>query len=163
MDNSQHIWHPSWPERLLEKVRATGFQDVSELLASMPARPYEDVASLLGTNVAPIQIISVQFDEARADNSIRHAAIDSLCRNICEKLPLGWGRGENSDFRSGLALSRWITEIEVSGKCPHLAPRLLAIAKDIRASSPPDGWKPADTADSLINAMFTRHWPSESI
>ena len=162
MDNPEHMWHPNWSERLQDKVRTTGFRNLGDLLARMPAQPYESVAQLLGTNVAPIQIVSLQFEEARAGNALRHAAIDCLCRNLCEQLPLGWGRGENSDFRNGLALSSWITEIEVTGKCPHLAPRLLAIAKDIRASSPPDGWKPVDTADPLINAVFAKHWPSES-
>jgi hypothetical protein len=159
MTESSHSWSPDWIERLRKEVLALGFADLTQLLASMPARPYSEVANYLG-QIAPIQLIAVQFREAKAAARLRDAVKDSLCRNLAEQLPGGWGVGEKSEWQVVRALSGWSSEIQVTGECQELRAKLLSIASALRNLPPPQEWIPAGPNDSIIEAVFDLHWPN---
>jgi hypothetical protein len=112
MIETQSTWSPDWPDRVGSAIRSLGFANLTDFLASMPARPYGEIANHLG-QVAPIQVIAVQFREAKSAGRVREAAKDSLCRNLVEQLPDGWGIGDNADWQSVRALSSWSSEIQV--------------------------------------------------
>src|SRR5438132_923877 len=115
MNQVTHAWSPRWDERLTQRVRSLGYASLAEFLAAMPARPYTEVAAFLGPTVAPIQLVAAQFHEAKSKGSLREAAKDSLCRNIVEQFPDGWGAGVNSDWRIIKALSGWSAELIATG------------------------------------------------
>jgi hypothetical protein len=158
MNELQHNWSPDWKGRISDSVQVLGFSNLTDLLAAMPSRPYGDIATLLG-NFAPIQIISVQFQEAKLAGKVRDAAKDSLCRNLVEKLPKGWGNGENSEWKSVMALSGWSSEIQVTGGCEELRPILMAVSDALCELPPPKGWSPKGPDDLLIESVFQSHWP----
>jgi hypothetical protein len=156
-----HPWAPNWESRIVWEAQSLGFADLTDLLASMPAKTYNEVASRF-ENAAPIQIIAVQFMEAKAVDRVRDAAKGSLCRNVAEKLPKGWGIGKEAKFDSNLALSRWSTEIVVTGECEELEPFVEAVADALYQLPPPRGWRPQGPGDPLIKSIFDAHWPVEA-
>jgi hypothetical protein len=152
MADSQHAWSQKWADRLERKVQELGYANLTDLLADLPARPYSELAQRLG-DVAPIQIISVQFREARLTGRERDAAKDSLVRNLVEQLPNGWGIGEEAEWQAVRALSSWSSEIQVTGECEELKAKLLAVAHALRELPPPRG-----PDDPIIADVFESHW-----
>ena len=161
MTQTEQTWQRDWPNALREAVHSLGFSSLTDALAAMPGRPYGEVANRLG-NVAPIQVIAIQFREARQSGRVRDAAKDSLCRNLVERLPNGWRVGEKSDWQSVLALSSWSSEIKVTGECPELESTLFAVSSALRATPPPTGWIPLGPHDRIIESAFDLHWPIRS-
>ena len=157
MTETHHKWSPDWVDRLGKKIQAFGYANVTDHLADMPGRPYGEIAERLG-GVVPIQIISVQIREAKLAGRVREAAKDSLVRNLAEQLPNGWGAGENSDWQSVRALSSWSSELQVTGECEELKPKLLAIAQALRELPPPKGWTPSNPNDPIIENVFDSQW-----
>lgn len=158
MTQSDHIWLPNWNNRVFQAVRELGFPSLAAFLAKVPSLPYDQVAKRLG-HFAPIQIIDAQFQEARELNCVRAAAMDSICRELAEELPEGWGIGEEADWRSIHALSSWTSEIIVTGECEELRYQLRAISTALRALPPPIGWLPGGPDDPIIVAIFDSTWP----
>ncbi len=157
MTETQHTWSPDWGEQIDDRARALGYADVTELLGNMPGQPYGVVADRLG-GVAPIQIITVQFREAKRGGRIREAAKDSLVRNLNEQLPSGWGTGENAEWQSVRALASWSSELQVTGDCEELKSTLFAIAQALRGLPPPEGWVPRTPVDPIIECVFNAKW-----
>ena len=154
-------WSPDWGDRIDYAIRTLGFASLTDFLASMPTRPYSEVARLLG-QIAPIQIVAVQFQEAKSAGRVRAAAKDSLCRNLLEQLPDGWGVGKNAEWQAVRALSSWSSDIQVTGKCEELEQKLLGIAKALHDMPPPQGWIPNGPEDPVIESIFNLRWPLDS-
>src|SRR5262249_12655949 len=148
MDEAKSPWSTNWLGQMVNSIRSLGFTNLTQLLASMPCRPYSEVAGRL-REVAPIQIIKVQFLEAKSEGRVREAAIDCLCRNLIDQLPEGWGVGENAEWQSVRALSSWTSEVQATGECEEWKSTLLAIAKALRETPPPAGWIPKGQDDSV--------------
>lgn len=161
MHHNDANWSQESLGRIDQAIQTLGFANLSQFLALVPARPYGEISKQLG-DVAPIQIIAVQFQEAKAAGRIRDAAKDSLCRNLVEQLPNGWQKGENADWQTVRALSSWTSEIQVTGECEELKSTLLNVAKCLREVPPPTGWIPTGPDDPIIGAAFDKGWPIES-
>lgn len=157
------IWHGPWADRVAQSVRRLGFGSMPQFLGTMPARPWAEVARCLGDHIAPIQIVSVLYAEAKPLGKIRDAAKDALCREIVEELPDGWGVSENADWKAALALGTWTSNIMVTGQCPELEPILDRIVDRIRDNPPPAGWRPSGPDDPLITSIFDAEWPEGSV
>jgi hypothetical protein len=154
-----HTWSPAWGANILTAARSLGFETLTAFLGSLPSRTYSEVADRLGKQVAPIQIIAIQFSEAKAKGTVRAAAMDCLSRNIVEQLPDGWGKGTNSDWRAIKALSNWSSEVIATGDCGELEP-ILDNVMEAFSKAPPDGWIPIGANDPIIEAIFDEHYPS---
>ncbi|MBS0261518.1 MAG: hypothetical protein JSS02_06130 [Planctomycetes bacterium] len=154
LSESQNVWSPGWTDRIHTSVRSLGFADLTQLLDSMPAAPYSEVAHHLG-KFAPIQIVAVQFKEARLANRVRDAAKDSLSRNLNEQLPGGWGSGNNADFKQASALANWFSELTVTGECGIFKDVANEILEHFDA---PFGWKPNGPNDPVIEKAFNQWW-----
>src|SRR6185503_15878404 len=98
MQSMPHRWSPDWPENVIRAVRETGFSTLTQFLASLPCMPYPQVCERLPGDFAPIQLVSVQYREARESGDVRATAIDALCRKICQHQPDGWGVGDDAEF-----------------------------------------------------------------
>src|SRR5262249_16186394 len=153
--DAEHTWSPDWQDRLLDRVRSLGYSKISVLLAAMPSRPYVEIARRLGSNVPPIQVLAVQFREAKAEGTVREAAKDSLAPRITDELPGGWGIGENAEYRMASALADWASSVTVSGECDDLEPTINGIMRSFRA---PTGWLPNGPDDPIIEAAFSGLW-----
>lgn len=157
------MWDNGWQERLENRLAELGHDSLSSLLASHPGETYESMAALLGNEShapAPIQLISVQYAEARRAGTVRHAAMDALCRVLRERFPEGWGTGDNVEFRTVSALSGWSSEILETGQQPQLESVLDAVIDAMTATPPAPGWLPASTSDSYIDRIFEISWPT---
>jgi hypothetical protein len=158
MKEVPHVWLPNWNNRVFQAVRELGFPSLTAYLATVPSVTYDELAKRLG-NFAPVQIVDAQFEEARALNCVRAAAMDSLCRELAEELPEGWGIGEDADWQSVHALSSWSSEITVTGECEEFDSTTMEIARALRALPPPTGWFPVGPDDPIIVAIFDSKWP----
>ncbi len=161
MPELPHSFSPDCGTRLQNYLRAEGLSSLSELLASHPNRTYSEIASLVG-KVAPIQLIAIQFQEAKKTGRTQDAVKDCLVRNLNEQLPKGWGVGEKAEWKSVLALSSWSSEVKVTGDCDYLDATLFAIVKSLRALPPPTGWTPLGINDPIIGTIFDSCWQSKA-
>ena len=155
---SSHPWSSSWLSRLRELLSDAGFESVSALLASIPGRPYREVARVLDESVAPIQLIAAAYAEAKTEGTVREIAQDGLCRNIVEKCESGWGVGENAEWKTIKALSGWCSEVVTTGDNPNLDTIVSRIARRIREMEIPTGWIPQDSSDPIIEQVFGEIW-----
>jgi hypothetical protein len=142
------------------RVGELGFPSIAAYLESMPSATYEDIARSLHTEIAPIQVIKAQFEEATRTGALRNAAKDSLCRSIIERFPHGWNSGDSYKWTIVKALSGWSSEIIATGGHPELKDILHEIIKCIRDAPPPNGWLPSGTNDPIIAGVFDKCWPS---
>lgn len=154
------LWesHMNIPLRIVQQLRSLGFDSLQEHLAAMSGQPYRNVAARFDDFVF-IQMIGMQFEEARRNSAIREAAMDCLCRNIAEAFPDGWNTGDNPEWGVVSALSSWMSEVQVTGRCPELRPRLLAVATALRGIGPNVGWLPENNEDGVLREAFNQGWP----
>jgi hypothetical protein len=160
MESNVHTWSPDWIRNLTLATQAIGYADVTSLLAAMPGKPYREIAQALGSTFAPIQIIRLQYDEAKRRGMLRDAAKDALTRNLVEALPAGWGTGENTEWSAILGLSSWSSELQVSGACPELKPVIDEVINTLRRYRIPRGWRPTHPNDPIIAEVFNNAWPA---
>ena len=153
-----HPWIPDWPDRVTGLVQSMGYPDLESFLATMPAVSYIDVADEIGHGVAPIQVLCVQFKEAKSRNVVRRAAMDALTRHAIEQFPIGWGIDERPEYRAASALGNWTASSVVSGDCGEYENLLQRIAHSFK---PPKGWIPTGPDDPVIIAAFEEHWPEK--
>lgn len=132
---------------------------MSEFLEAVPAMPYGEVSKRLDPNVAPVQVISLQFREARSDGSIRNAAKDNLCRNILGRFPGGWGIGERPEWQEARALASWSSDVIATGGSAELKPVVDAVMHHFRRFPPPLGWITEGSEDPIIRDAFDAAWP----
>lgn len=178
-------WHGDWRRRIRERISEKGFLGVGAFLASIPARPYRQVAKELGEDIAVMQLINLQFSEGKTKDDLRLAAIDCLTRELTEWLPTGWPPeisplqsssegesnlfigspivslsedNENGSFRLAGAYGTWITA--VSQASAAMKPLAEAAWIALVNSRPPNGWLPTNIRDALLICAFERGWPS---
>ena len=69
MIETQKNWSPDWADRIAGAIQSLGFASLTEFLASMPARPYGEIAGHLG-KVVPIQVSPLLSVTVQPSNSI---------------------------------------------------------------------------------------------
>ena len=156
---AKEAWQTGWQARVQYDAKLHGFSSISELLATRPGVPYEEVTSLFQTAVAPIQLVRLQLDEAGWAGSICAAAMDILPREINRAFPNGWQKGENPDFRRASAFSAFMTDIVFDGKATKdMEAAAQKVCEELVRIAPPVGWRPSGPNDPLIQEAFSRGW-----
>ena len=156
---AKEAWQPGWQARILYHSQLHGFSSLSELLASRPGVPYEDITSLFQTAVAPIQLVRLQLEEAGWQGGIRPAAMDVLPRVINRAFPEGWRNGENPEFRRASAFSAFMTHIVFDAKgTKQMEAAAQQVCDELIKIDPPIGWRPSGPNDPLIQQAFSRAW-----
>ena len=150
------MWTDDWNARIRKKVRTLGFQSLSELLATMPSEGYQAVAKHL--NSAPIQIIAIQFAEAKETGNTIDAVKDCLVRNLHESLSDGWPDNPKGNFKVASALAGWSTEITGVGNCPEFEERADRVLFGMLQASIKPGWLPESIFDPTLDEIFTTYW-----
>lgn len=165
---SKHGLDPGWQGRLRARLREMGYATMEAWLADNPGLTYIELAERLGNEVAvPAGIVRIQFEEAKARGRLREAAMDSLPREIKDRLPSGWQKMSEYEasvsadqieriiFLTASAFGFWAPHLDsVANKHPA-----LAVWKALEQSYPPVGWKPSGPTDPLIVAAFEKGWP----
>src|SRR5262249_59355309 len=107
-DRGQRTWAGDWRARLLARLHAQGLDTVAAFLARHPGEPYVRVARRLGDDVAAMQLMLLQFEEAEDADRLRRAAMDGLARELADCLRRGWGRGMHVKFNAARAYAGFL-------------------------------------------------------
>lgn len=156
-----NTWTEGWEKQLRAALQRLGYGELSELLHAHPAKPYGVLAAMLAGpdfRPAPMQVISLQYEEARRRRDPRGAAMDALCRVINEKFPAGWDSTVSRADRA-VALTGWASEGVVSGGLSRFAGEFDAVFDYLFDTPPASGWLPASAEDPYIRRAFDHGWP----
>lgn len=152
MGDAEQVWAADWRERILSRIRSSGFTTATAFLAHYPADSYISAAARLGDDVAALQLEWLQFDEANSEIEIRQAAMDSLVRELNYQLPMGWRHGAKDDFETASAYADWVVRIEQ--KQSDLKKKAKGVWESLEKLNPPVGWRPQSPNDRLISDAF---------
>jgi hypothetical protein len=156
-DAGQRVWGGNWQAKLRSKLHSLGCENIHDFLVRYPAESYLKLAKRLGEDIAALQLIWMQFDEAVRDKQFREAAKDCLTREVTAHLKRGWGKGVRIDFHTAGVYADWIGEL--TRVEPQARPLADAVWKALKELQPPEGWLPASPDDPLIVSAFDEGWP----
>lgn len=146
------VWHGGWAERVEQRVRAHGYESLTDFADGKPSATYAELAAELGVEVAPIQVVNLLCAEAVAHGSLEHFARASLVRYLRSRLPAGWGVGQDFDFHSAHAFATWRATLTNDYK--SIAERVVV---ELRASPHVyQGWLPSEPDDVVLVDAFRR-------
>lgn len=147
-------WQGDWRARLAERLASHGVASATAHAAARPSATLPELASLLGADVAPIQLRWLMLEEARASgpDALAHYARDLLARELRRYTPSGWNPGD--DFKSG-TFGAW-----AAGLPDEYESIALDVWEALLRARPPAGWTPAGTDDPLLVEAFRAAWPT---
>jgi|GEM_PF-3612132 len=148
--------------KLKRELLLAGFSNITDLLKTHQFKSYSFLSELLDGSF-PMAIIHIQFNEAKTSRQIIQALNDSLSRYLVEKLPNGWGVGDDAKWQSIRALTNWSTAVETSGELPELSETLSRISHDLLQNPPPNGWSPETHGCDRLNTLLKKHLPEIDI
>jgi hypothetical protein len=153
-------WRGDWLARLLDLLRAKGFETLTEFVRTKPAATLGELVSALGVgDVAPIQLQWRLVEEARMSKTLRECALDLFVRFLHEANQ-GWPSDQSWDGQRRVrsALISWQTSL---GDEQYEAVAGKIVLELLKAPDVPPGWLPKDVDDPRLVALFDRHWPKE--
>lgn len=143
---NEGVWSGDWNRRLAERILASGHPDLKSFLSANRDKSYEELAELLGEDVAPVQVQTLEAAEA-ASEGVTSAAAESLARFLRASLPNGWGGTRYWESSALGALARWEAiwskRVTTSG-----------VPEALFRRNPPLGWRPQDGADLLLRGLL---------
>jgi hypothetical protein len=149
-DMSERTWRGDWISRIYQRVRARGFTSLSAFADSMPRATLFELATMLGDDVAAIQLEGVLRAEAEKSGTIEKFARDLLIRRIRQRLPMGWDAGEHLATERAGAFASWCAGVE--GLMDESTSD--AIWDRLEEIDIPTGWLPAGPDDPIIERAF---------
>lgn len=153
-------WADGWQDRLRGRLADLGCETVSDFLGMFPVESYVRVAKRLGNDVAAVQLVWGQFDEAKEAGRVREAALDHLVRSLAEAMKRkGWGVGIHWDRIRARGFSAWSSAIKGHFQGEH-DEHVEAVLDSLKASPPPEGWRPEGNDDPFLLAAFEAGWPA---
>lgn len=149
MNHDGRSWAGRWDRRLNEILHEQGYSDVSRFAERHPDCTFEELASVLGNEVAPVQIEQLLRRHYLQNGDVTTFAKDALNRYLREYLPDGWGDDETSKVLAAQAFGAW------SGALGEEYDDITDIVWDrLEAQSIPKGWLPAVSGDRILNEAF---------
>jgi len=146
----------------MEKIRSTGASSVTEFLARYPAIPFHKLLRQLGMLMAPMQLNTLQFDEAIANDKVRDAVKDLLVRTLNDITKRGWGRGGHWESNRAMAYSHFVTDVPTYSRNAVKQDVAIKVWMALESLQPPVGWLPVSVNDPLIEKAFEIGWPETS-
>jgi hypothetical protein len=148
-------WSGDWHERILERVRQRGFENLTQYANAHIGVPLLVLADELGPDdIAAVQLESVLVQEAIRTNTVPRVLRDLFVRSLRERLPQGWRCPLDEESRFGVvgAIVDWETQLK-----DHLddASRFAAGQAFVN-SELPTGWLPEGPDDPVIIAFVDR-------
>ena len=142
-------WKPGWRERLAERLGEAGWSSVTELATARPHVSFIDLAREVGGGVVGAQIEKVMYEEAREAGQLDRAVRRTLVRRLHERLPDGWGQGQDNEFARAQAYASWKGALEDR----HSDDAWTAWQR-LRDADKPADWLPRDENDPVLQAAF---------
>lgn len=153
------IWLGDWHAKIRGRLHSQGCETVSDFAKLHPLLSHVKLARLLGPDIAAVQVAMMQFEEAKATDSLRKTAKDALCRSLLEHIKHGWKKSIHASRMTGRAYAEWLVMLEFRALAPELLPTGQAVWDALIASNPPIGWLPSGPDDPIITAAFDKAWP----
>lgn len=151
-------WSSDWKRKALEQVKALGFETLIDYVNAREGRTFEELASELGSAVAPIQVEMLYLSEGRNSGRLVECAAECLARVIIERFRRGrgWGTGVRLEYRTTGALVDWkVSVMRDAGDAGLSEDKLNAISTALRdVVRPPAGWMPRNGKDPYIQRAF---------
>jgi hypothetical protein len=148
-------WSGDWHDRILERVRQRGFENVTQYASARTGVSLLVLAEELGSDdIAAVQLGSILVEEATRTNTIPHVLRDLFVRSLRERLPQGWRHPLDEEARVNVvgALVDWETELE-----DYLDKSATFTAgQDFVNAELQTGWLPAGPDDPVIIAFVDR-------
>lgn len=142
-------WDGDWENRIYDRVRARGFQLITDFADARPRASYRELTKELGDGVAVVQLETLLRDEAKKFGRSERFARSSLVRLLREHCADGWDSGDNFTFRAARAFASWVSTLGVGYE--SAADRTWDLLK---ARRPPKGWCPDSPDDPLLKDVF---------
>ncbi|GEM_PF-2526569 len=155
---AKRTWCDNWPERHMERIRTTGATTVAEFLKRYPALPYHKLGDILGP-VAAVQLQKMQFDEANANGTLRHAAMELMVRTLAWDLKRGWRRGGHWSNNRVRAASHFVQDLLTYTNNAELERVGETVWSELERLGPPPDWVPRSIDDPYIRRAFAIGWP----
>lgn len=149
-------WSCDWRERILAQVAGLGHGCVTEFMRENPTDTYAELRERLGRDVAVVQLMILQAEEALRCNELLGLAKDSVVRFVREHLRKGWGVGIRCEYRTAAAFAHWSTFLLLDAKVPREKAKRTWDA--LVSLQPPRGWLPSGPDDAYIGSAFKVGW-----
>jgi hypothetical protein len=145
-------WEGNIKARLYERVRERGFDSLTAFAEARPAVPLHLLAEELGKDdVAGVQVLSGLLAEAERRKQVTRFVRDVFTRLWSESVPDGWPAVMNDEARFAVAeaLGCWTAYTPETHKG-----RVKQARAALRASPPPQGWRPLGADDELLLTLL---------
>lgn len=154
-------WTGDWQSRIKLRMQANGHETVASFLRANPNEPLFKIARTLGPDVAAVQLAIMYFDEALAQNALKPAARDLLCRVLHGNLRKGWNGGMHSNRMMAGAYSEWLSTMEFRSGTAELRRFAEQAWNALEKSDPSTGWLPSGVDDNRIVEAIDYGWENQ--
>lgn len=143
-------WKGDSRKRISDGAKKNGFPSVLAFAQVHPTLGFEQLAELLGENIAPIQVLWLLREEYVSASNMRGFAISCFVRYFTEIVPKGWRVEANFDFKFAHALACWSSSLgsELEQDCDVVIERF-------NRKSLPTGWLPSGEDDPIVSEIFS--------
>jgi hypothetical protein len=165
-------WLGDWRSRLVERLRARGFDGVMALAEANPQSSLETMVEYLSTDhetgidradLCAEQLVRVWREEAQrrgteaVERFSRRMLVGELHRDLPEGWHANWPRTDPATSRLASVTAEWICNHAEENQ--RAAKRVCdAMIDEGRAGAIPQGWLPVNADDPLLVEIFRRHW-----
>jgi hypothetical protein len=165
-------WLGDWRSRLVERLRARGFDSMTGFADAIPQASLQAMAEDLSTNhetgidradLCAEQLVQVWRNEAQGrgpeavERFSRRMLVGELHRDLPEGWRTNWPRSDPATSRLASVTAEWIcNHAEEDQRAAERA--CDAMLDEGRAGGIPPGWLPANADDPLLVEIFRLHW-----
>lgn len=142
-------WSGDWKTRVKRRVVERGYKSVIEMCRANEALPYTKLAQLVGSDVAPVQVVILFREESLLMGEYDLFVKSSLVRSLHEKLLDGWSDKKEVDFQEAWALASWETMIGEQNQ-----DEANRVKKALLEMQIPKGWLPKNISDPILVQAF---------
>lgn len=142
------VWDGRADERIDEGLQRLGEKNLLGLLRAHPLRPYSALCTLLGPQIAPVQLRQRLLKECGNGDALEWVLKDALIRLVLENCPTGvWGR--DCAISAG---SAWVAMFRSE---PSLEATLERVVGRLSSGKGiPKGWLPDSDSDAIFVELF---------
>jgi len=152
------VWSEDWEKRMESRLHSLGCRSIADYMGMFSDEPYSVLAKRLGDDVAPMQLMSLQYREAAAQGQPIVAAKDSLVRILLDLNKRGWNVGLHWKRRRVDVHVEWLNTPPMHDDL-KFEKQKEKVWQALLQSNPPDGWIPTSIQDPILKAAFEKGWP----
>lgn len=150
-----------WRGMVRSRCETLGFDSLTSLLEFYSDESYTRLGERLET--VPVNIYVLQFEEAKNHGRIRDAVKDSFVRHVNGFFPDGWDNSQEAEFKRAGAVSDPVADAKSIARLGEYIDRIRAVANLLFTKRIPDGWRPKNIEDPIIEEAFDNGWPIKDV